>query len=78
MKKWSQQDLNQVRNIIVALKKAKYEVQGEEILAFGQAVRWISMLHDEIYAFLKPNPAEILAQTQKQIKEISAKKKNRE
>lgn len=54
MRKWSQQDLNQIQNILIALRKAKYEVQGEEILAFGQAVRWISMLHDEVSKELKP------------------------
>lgn len=75
MKKWTQSDLNQAHNILVALKKAKYEVQGEEILAFGQAVRWISMLHDEIEASLKPNPVEILAKTQTKIKESKKKKK---
>lgn len=54
MKKWTQQDLNQIKNILIALKKAKYEVHGEEILAFGQAVRWISMLYNEVEEDLKP------------------------
>lgn len=61
MRKWSQQDLNQIQNILIALRKAKYEVQGEEILAFGQAVRWISMLHDEVKVSLQSSKTEVIA-----------------
>ena len=75
MKKWNKSDLIQAGNILVALKKAKYEVQGEEILAFGQAVRWISILHDEIANDLKPNPVEVLAKNQSPVKEAKKKKK---
>lgn len=77
MKKWLQQDLNQIRNILVALKKAKYEVQGEEILAFGQAVRWISMLHDEVANSLKPLPSAGLVANPAQIKKEKPAKKGR-
>lgn len=56
MEKWSQQDLAQIKNILVALNRAEYKLQGEEILAFGQAVRWISSLHDKVTQSLKPTP----------------------
>jgi hypothetical protein len=59
MKKWSQQDLNQIQNILIALRKAKYEVQGDEILAFGQAVHWISSLHSEVKNSLQTLPSKV-------------------
>lgn len=59
MRKFNQQDLNQIKNILIALRKAKYEVQGEEILAFGQAVRWISGFHDEVEKELKAPPSVV-------------------
>lgn len=79
MKKWSQQDLNQIQNILIALRKAKYEVQGDEILAFGQAVRWISMLHDEVKNELNklPSKTELVAKATSvpQVPEKKNKKK---
>lgn len=80
MRKWSQADLNQIQNILIALRKAKYEVQGEEILAFGQAVRWISMLHEEVSKDLKPalpSKTEVVAKLTEKKEEPKGKSKKK-
>lgn len=48
MRKLNQADLNQIKNLLVALNRAEYKAQGQELLAFGQAVRWLSLFHDEV------------------------------
>ncbi len=76
MRKWSQQDLNQIKNILVALNRADFKVQGQELLAFGQAVRWISVLHDEVVNSLKPSiDKAVIAKTQEPQKQKNKKGK---
>lgn len=43
-------DLHKVINVMAALKKGRYDVDGEEILAFAQSFAWISQLADKIKA----------------------------
>lgn len=54
--KWTQYDKNQAVNLIVALKKAKFEMTGMEVVAFADVFRWVSGLHDYIEKELAPKP----------------------
>jgi hypothetical protein len=77
MRNWSQQDLNQIKNLLVALNRAEYKVQGQELLAFGQAVRWLSMIHDEATQALKPvlpSKTEAIAKLTEQPVKLDSKK----
>jgi len=59
--KWTPYDKNQVTNLVIALKKAKFEMTGMEIVAFADVFKWVSSLHDHIEqeALLKPAPAPL-------------------
>jgi hypothetical protein len=54
--KWTPYDKNQVTNLIIALKKAKFEMTGMEVVAFADVFKWVSFLHDHIEESLKPSP----------------------
>ena len=54
--KWTQYYKNQAVNLIVALKKAKFEMTGMEVVAFADVFRWVSGLHDYIEKELAPKP----------------------
>lgn len=41
-------DLARLENVIKAVKRGKYELEGEEILAFAQSFAWLSALFDKI------------------------------
>ncbi len=46
-------DLARAETVIKALKRGKYELEGEEVLAFAQAFAWISVVFDRIKADLE-------------------------
>lgn len=48
MIEFTKADLNKVINVMAALKRGKYEVDGEEVLAFAQSFAWLSQLADKI------------------------------
>lgn len=80
MRKWSQQDINQIKNLLVALNRAEYKVQGQELLAFGQAVRWLSMLHEEANNALKPvlpSKTELIAKATEKKEDLKQPKKSK-
>lgn len=39
---FNSQDLTHVENLLRALKKAKYELEGLEVLAMAETMRWVS------------------------------------
>lgn len=43
-------DLARLENVIKALKRGKYELEGDEILAFAQSFAWLSSLFDKMQA----------------------------
>ena len=54
--KWTQYDKNQVTNLVIALKKAKFELTGMEVVAFADVFRWVNSLHEYIEKSLEPAP----------------------
>jgi hypothetical protein len=53
---WTQYDKGQVTNLVIALKKAKFEMTGMEVVAFADVFKWVSALHDHIEQTLTPKP----------------------
>jgi hypothetical protein len=48
-------DLARLETVMKALKRGKYELEGDEVLAFSQSFAWLSSLFDKIQAdILKP------------------------
>lgn len=45
---YTKHDLIQSENLILALKKAKYELDGMEILAFAETMKWVGRLNAAI------------------------------
>lgn len=52
-------DLHKIVNVMAALKKGKYEVEGEEILAFAQSFAWLSQLADKIKVEIEKPIAQV-------------------
>lgn len=80
--KWTSYDKSQVSNLIIALKKGKFEMSGMEILAFSDVFRWLSSLSDHIdkelsanNTALTPNSVKSLDSLTSKITEESKKKK---
>ena len=46
--KFDKRDLSQCNNLILALKKAKFELDGMEVLAFADMMKWVNYLHHNI------------------------------
>lgn len=51
-------DLSRTSQLLAALKRAKFEVTGEEALAIYQVIAWASTLHDRIKSDLDKPKAE--------------------
>lgn len=47
-------DIARAENVIRALKRGKFEVEGEEILAFAQSFAWLGELIGRVQAALAP------------------------
>ena len=79
MRKLTQQDLNQIKNLLVALNRAEYKAQGQELLAFGQAVRWLSMFHDEVTKDLSqlPSKTEVISKLTEKKEPVKSKSKKK-
>lgn len=59
-------DLHKVINVMAALKRGKYEVDGEEVLALAQSFAWLSQFADKIKADLEQplsTPIEMTCET---------------
>ena len=54
----SDTDLKRLKVILAALKKGKWELEGEEVLAFAQAFSWAAETHDKVMASLQPKKVE--------------------
>lgn len=52
-------DLHKIVNVMAALKKGRYDVEGEEILAFAQSFAWLSQLADKIKTEIEKPAAQI-------------------
>lgn len=52
MLEFSEIDLARLDILMKALKRGKYELEGEEILAFGQAFVWVATTHERIKSHL--------------------------
>jgi hypothetical protein len=52
-------DLARLETVMKILKRGKYELEGEEVLAFAQAFHWVSATFDKITQHLAtPPPAD--------------------
>lgn len=55
-------DLVRATVALTALRRGKYELQGDEVLAFSQAFNWLTELHDRVKLALEvPPPAPAVA-----------------
>lgn len=52
--KFTPADLSHATNLITALKKAKFELEGLEVLALAEVMRWVGGLHKTIKEELEP------------------------
>lgn len=41
---FTKSDVIQAKNLLFAIKKGKYELDGEEVMAFGQMMTWLAKL----------------------------------
>lgn len=53
MIEFTKPDLNKLITVMAALKRGKYELEGEEVLAFAQSFAWLSQLSDKVKADLE-------------------------
>jgi hypothetical protein len=58
MLEFTKVDLARAETVMKALKRGKYELEGDEVLAFAQAFAWISVVFDRIKADLE-TPVEL-------------------
>jgi hypothetical protein len=49
-------DLRRLNVILTAMKKGKWELEGEEVLAFAQCFHWAAELQGKIKTALVPAP----------------------
>jgi hypothetical protein len=52
--KFDRRDLIQCENLIKALKKAKFDLDGMEVLAFAEVMRWVNGIYNRIQADVVP------------------------
>lgn len=57
---FTKQDLAQCDNLIKALKKGTFQLEGMEVLALAQAMSWLSKLQGVIAASVEPKPAPMM------------------
>lgn len=50
-------DLIRATVVLTALRRGKYDMQGDEVLAFAQAFTWLTELHDRVKLSLEPPAA---------------------
>lgn len=50
MIEFTKPDLNKLITVMAALKRGKFELEGEEVLAMAQSFAWLSQLADKIKA----------------------------
>ncbi len=50
-------DLARLETVMKILKRGKYDLEGEEVLAFAQAFHWVSATFDRIKEHLMTPPA---------------------
>lgn len=48
--RFEKRDVAQCENLIKAIKKAKFELDGMEVLAFAEVMRWVNGLYNKIQA----------------------------
>jgi hypothetical protein len=51
-------DLARLETVMKILKRGKYELEGEEVLAFAQAFHWVSATFDKIAQHLASAPGD--------------------
>lgn len=56
---FTKQDLIQCENLIRALKKGNFTLDGTEVLALSQALSWIGQLHAVMKAIVDAPPIKI-------------------
>lgn len=61
-------DLVKLTNIMGALKRGKYDLEGDEVLALAQSFAWISQLADRIKADLDAPKADVTSESPKKAK----------
>lgn len=63
--KFTDADLAQLTNAITAMKKAKFELDGMEVLAFAETLRWMGGLHrqmkDQIEEDKRPKAPQVIS-----------------
>jgi len=56
MIEFTKTDLARMDTVMKALKRGKYELEGEEVLAFAQAFAWVSVTFDRIKSAMEAPP----------------------
>lgn len=57
--KFEKGDLVHCKNLVTALKKAKFEVEGLEVLALSDVYKWVSNLQQNIEQELTAPPIKV-------------------
>ena len=47
-RKFSKYDKVQCNNLIIALRKAKFDLDGQEVIAFSEVLKWVNSIYNEI------------------------------
>ncbi len=63
-------DLVRCDTVLKALRRGKYELEGEEVLAFAQAFGWLADHHEKIKAALAPKESTPAPETQPKTKGV--------
>lgn len=53
---FTKNDQVQIENLVRAMKKAKFELEGLEVLALADVFKWVNALHTNINEELRPKP----------------------
>jgi hypothetical protein len=54
-------DLARLEQLLKALRRGKYDLEGEEVLAFAQCFHWAGALFDAMKESLAPKPPVVTA-----------------
>lgn len=67
---FSKQDLGQLENVMRALRSGTYTMQGIEILAFSDCMKWVSKLHKDMSDELTLEERKVVEEATKKAIEI--------
>jgi hypothetical protein len=60
MTEFTKTDLTRLETLMAVVKRGKYDLSGDEILAVAQSCSWAAQLHEKIKAQLEASPVEVV------------------